>query len=79
MCKKVIKYNFRILKKKTHAYLQISLKAPVKFQKDRTKIVGGVKGTRYLLKIRNHAPRCTHHGKPKTVSLRFSHHENILI
>ena len=76
--KKVIKNNFRILKK-THAYLQTILKAPVKFQTDRTKTVGGVKGTRYLLKIRNHAPRttlhaprATHHGKPKTVSLRFS-------
>ena len=34
--------------------------------------MGGVKGTKYLLKIRNHAPRATHHGKPKTVSLRFS-------
>ena len=54
--KKVIKNNFRILKK-PHAYLQAILKAPVKFQKDRTKTVGGVKGTRYLLKIRNHAPR----------------------
>ena len=51
----MIKNNFRILKKK-HAYLQTILKAPVKFQKDRTKTVGGV-GTRYLLKIRNHAPR----------------------
>ena len=69
--KKVIKNNFRILKK-PHAYLQTILKAPVKFQKDRTKTVGGVKGTMYLLKIWNHAPCATHHGKPKTVSLRFS-------
>ena len=37
--------------KKTHAYLQTILKAPVKFQKDRPKTVGGVKGTRYLLLI----------------------------
>ena len=37
------------------------LKTPVKFQKDRTKTVGGVKGTKYLLKIRNHAPRTTRH------------------
>ena len=65
------KNNFRILKK-PHAYLQTILKAPVKFQKDRIKTVGGVKGTRYLLKIRNHALRATHHAKPKTVSLRFS-------
>ena len=36
---------------KPHAYLQTILKAPVKFQKDRPKIVGGVKGTRYLLPI----------------------------
>ena len=60
MWKKVIKNNFRILKK-THAYLQTILKAPVRFQKDRTKTVGGVTGTRYLQKIRNHAPRATHH------------------
>ena len=54
----MIKNNFKILKK-THAYLQTILKAPVKFQKDRTKTVGGVKGTKYLLKIRNHAPQKT--------------------
>ena len=54
------KNNFRILKK-THAYLQTILKASVKFQKDWTKTVGGVKGTRYLLKIRNQAPRAIHH------------------
>ena len=41
------------------------LKAPVKFQKDRTKTVGGVKGTRYLLKIRNHAPCATRHAPRK--------------
>ena len=45
------KNNFRILKK-THAYLQTILKAPVKFQKDRLKTVVGVTGTRYLLSIR---------------------------
>ena len=67
----MIKNNFRILKK-PHAYLQTILKAPVKFQKDWPKTVGGVEGTRYLLKIRNHAPRTTHYGKPKTMSLRFS-------
>ena len=44
---KVVKNYFRILKK-PHAYLQAILKALVKFQKDRTKTVGGVKGTRYL-------------------------------
>ena len=27
--------------------------------------MGGVKGTRYLLKIRNHAPRATHHAPRK--------------
>ena len=47
---KVIKNNFRILKK-TQAYLQTILKAPVKFQKDRLKTVVGVTGTRYLLPI----------------------------
>ena len=46
----MIKNNFRILKK-PHAYLQAILKAHVKFQKDRPKTVGGVKGTRYLLPI----------------------------
>ena len=67
----MIKNYFRILKK-PHAYLQTILKAPVQFQKDRTETVGGVKGTKYLLKTRNHAPRATPHGKPKTVSLHFS-------
>ena len=50
MQKKVIKYYFWILKN-PHAYLQAILKAHVKFQKDRPKTVGGVKGTRYLLPI----------------------------
>ena len=48
--KPVIKNNFRILKK-THAYLQTILKAPVKFQNDPLKTVVGVTGTRYLLSI----------------------------
>ena len=47
---KVIKNYFRILKN-PHAYLQAILEAHVKFQKDRPKTVGGVKGTRYLLPI----------------------------
>ena len=34
-----------------HVYLQTIFKAPVKFQKDRPKTVGEVKGTRYLLTI----------------------------
>ena len=74
----MIKNYFRILKK-PHAYLHTILKTPVKFQKDWTETVGGVKGTKYPLKTRNHAPRATHHaprttphGKPKTVSLHFS-------
>ena len=46
----MIKNYFRILKK-PYAYLQAILKAHVKFQKDRLKTVGGVKGTRYLLPI----------------------------
>ena len=50
MRKKMIKNNFMILKK-PHAYLQTILKAPVKFQKDWPKTVGGVEGTRYLLPI----------------------------
>ena len=60
----MIKNNFRILKK-THANLQTIAKAPVKFQKDWPKTVGGVEGTRYLLKIRNHAPRTTYHALRK--------------
>ena len=43
MQKKVIKVNFRILKK-THAYFQALLKAHVKFQKDRPKTVGELRG-----------------------------------
>ena len=50
-CGKSDKNYFRILKKKTHAYLQAILKSHVKFQKDRPKTVGGVKGTRSLLPI----------------------------
>ena len=46
----MIKNNFRVLKK-THAYLQTILKAPVKFQQDRLKTVVGVTETRYLLPI----------------------------
>ena len=61
----MIKNYFRILKK-THANLQTILKTPVKFQKDRTKTVGGFKGTKYLLKTRNHAPRATHHAPRPT-------------
>ena len=58
----MIKNYFRILKK-THAHLQTILKTPVKFQRDQTKTVGGVKGTKYLLKTRNHAPRPTENQK----------------
>ena len=50
MRKKIIKNNFMILKK-PHASLQTILKAPVKFQKDWPKTMGGVEGTRYLLPI----------------------------
>ena len=41
----MIKNNYRILKKQ-YAYLQTILKAPVKFEKDWPKTVGGVAGTR---------------------------------
>ena len=44
----MIKNNFRILKK-NYAYLQTILKAPVKFEKDWPKTVGGVAGRRYIL------------------------------
>ena len=43
----MIKNNFRILKKQ-YAYLQPILKAPVKFEKDWPKIVGGVAGRRMV-------------------------------
>ena len=46
----MIKNNFRILKKQ-YAYLQTILKAPVKFEKDWLKTVGGVAGRRYILPI----------------------------
>ena len=61
--KKVIKNNFRILKK-PHANLQTIAKAPVKFQKEWPKTVGGVEETRYLLKIRNHALRKAENSVP---------------
>ena len=50
MKKNVIRNNFRILKKQ-YAYLQTILKAPVKFEKDWLKTVGGVVGRRYTLPI----------------------------
>ena len=50
MHKNVIKNNFKILKKQ-YAYLQTILKAPVKFEKDWPKTVGGVAGRRYILPI----------------------------
>ena len=43
----MIKNNFRILKK-LYAYLQTILKAPVKFEKDWPKTVGGVAGRRMV-------------------------------
>ena len=46
--KKVIKNNFRILKKQ-YAYLQTILKTPAKFQKDWPKTVGGVADTRMVV------------------------------
>ena len=70
----MIKNYFRILKK-PHAYLHTILKTPVKFQKDWTETVGGVKGTKYPLKTRNHAPRTTRHA-PRTTrhAPRATHH-----
>ena len=47
MKKNVIKNNFRILKKQ-YAYFQTILKAPVKFEKDWPKTVGGVAGRRMV-------------------------------
>ena len=43
----MIKNNFRILKKQ-YAYLQAILKAPVEFEKDWPKTVGGVSGRRMV-------------------------------
>ena len=50
MKKKCDKNNFRILKKQ-YIYLQTILKAPVKFEKDWPKTVGGVAGRSYILPI----------------------------
>ena len=47
MQKNVIKSNNRILNKQ-YAYLQTNLKAPVKFEKDWPKTVGGVAGRRLV-------------------------------
>ena len=47
MVKNVIKNNFRTLKKQ-YAYLQTILKAPVKFEKDWPKTVGGVASKRMV-------------------------------
>ena len=46
------------------------IKTPVKFQKDRSKTVGGVALTRYLLQTRNHAPRLTLYA-PRTTESRI--------
>ena len=43
----MIKNNSRVLKKQ-YAYLQTILKAPVKFEKDWPKTVGGVAGRRMV-------------------------------
>ena len=43
----MIKNNFRILKKQ-YAYLQTIIKAPVKFEKDWPKTVGGVAGRKMV-------------------------------
>ena len=63
------KNNFRILKKNLCIFTDHFI-AHVKFIKDRPKNVGGVAVTRYILQIRDHAPRITHHGKPKTSKRR---------
>ena len=48
----MIKNNFRILKEQyAYMYLQTILEAPVKFEKDWPKTVGGVAGRRYILPI----------------------------
>ena len=46
----MIKNNFRILKEQ-YAYLQTILNAPVKFERDWPKTVGGVADRRYILPI----------------------------
>lgn len=48
-----------------HALLQTIIKAHVKFQKARLKPVEGVIGPKYLIEIRNYAPRITHHAPRK--------------
>ena len=62
MKKNVIKNNFRILKKQ-YAYLQTILKAPVKFEKDWPKTVGGVAGTRMVGADRQTDGRTDGHSK----------------
>ena len=58
---------------KPHAYLQRMVKTSVKFQKNRSKTVGGVAHTRYIL-YRGAKGKTDgrNDGKPKTISLRFS-------
>ena len=50
MQKNVMKNNFRILKKQ-YTYLQTIVKAPVKFEKDWPKTVGGVAGRRMMVAL----------------------------
>ena len=54
---KNLKKNYIKILLKAHAYLQTMIKIPVKFQKDRYKIVGGVVLTRSPLQTQNHAKK----------------------
>ena len=59
-----MKINFRILKKQ-NAYLQTILKAPVKFENDWLKTVGGVAGRKYILPIHFNSIRARKNAKLK--------------
>ena len=61
MQKRVIK----IILKKQYAYLQTILKAPLKFEKDWPKTVGGVAGRRYILPIHFYSIRARKKSKLK--------------
>ena len=61
----MIKNNFRILKKQ-YVYLQTILKVPVKFEKDWSKTVGGVAGTRMMGALTDGRIRARKKSKLKT-------------
>ena len=80
MRRKVTKIYFGILRK-AHAYLQTIIKAPLSCKRIHFKLWEGLpgQGTYYKSGTKHHALRTTHHGKSKTMPLRFSSKRRICL